>query len=100
ETPAHADYRRVGGPPEAIDIGLLGRLAPLGRDPREPPRPKSPGEPPPARGGPTLVGVERVGEQGGRWRARGGHPARAHLRDRRPQARGRDRARWQVARAV
>src|SRR5262245_18285857 len=70
ETPAHADYRRVGGPPEAIDIGLLGRLAPFGRDHGEPARRKSAGEPAPAGVGPTLVAIERIGMQDGAWRAR------------------------------
>src|SRR5262249_54184743 len=58
EAPAHADYRRVGGPPKAIDVGLLGGLAAFGRDHGEPPRRKSTGEPAPAGVGPTPVAVE------------------------------------------
>src|SRR5215510_9122395 len=71
ETPAHAGYRRVGGPPEAIDIGLLGGLAPFGRDHGEPARRESAGEPAPAGVGPTLVAIEGIGMQDGVWCARG-----------------------------
>src|SRR5499433_4504807 len=71
ETPAHADYHRVSRAPKAIDIGLLGSLAPFGRDHGEPARRKSAGEPAPAGVGPTLVAIERIGMQDGVWRARG-----------------------------
>src|SRR5215831_15573802 len=71
EAPAHADYRRVGGPPKAIDVGLLGGLAAFGRDHGEPARRKSTGEPAPAGVGPTLVAIERTGMQDGVGRARG-----------------------------
>src|SRR5262249_56712674 len=71
ETPAHADYRRVVGPPKAIDIGLLGSLAPFCRDHRKPARRKSAREPAPAGVGPTLVAIERIGMQAGVGRARG-----------------------------
>src|SRR5262249_7431701 len=71
ETPAHADYRRVVGPPKAIDIGLLSSLAPFGRDHGKPARRKSAREPAPAGVGPTLVAIERVGVQDGGGGARG-----------------------------
>src|SRR6516164_7315905 len=71
ETPAHADYRRVGGPPKAIDVRLLGGLAPFGRDHGEPARRESAGEAAPAGVGPTLVAIERIGMQDGVGRAWG-----------------------------
>src|SRR5262245_63491245 len=54
ETPAHAGDRRVGGPPDAIDVRLLGGLAAFGRDHGEPARRDSAGAPAPAGAGPTL----------------------------------------------
>src|SRR5262249_39340855 len=55
ETPAHADHRRLVGPPRAIDVGLPRRLPPFGRDHASPARVHRPGNPPSIGPGPALV---------------------------------------------